>query len=161
MTDVPKITREEAAVLAASCREVHNWLPRLSHLDKLGLLDNGWTTDLGRAALANFEAEREREIRAPLEAQKDGAYRERDALVCALSKVFPAHLCRHPDEHREWEDDWRWIVCIHLPTGQATWHIHDSERQHFDHLEVGENHWDGHSTEEKYQRVAALREVTP
>lgn len=88
--------------------------------------------------------------------QKDGAYRERDALVCALSKVFPAHLCRHPEEDREWEDDWRWIVCVHLPTGQATWHIHDSERPHFDHLTVSQGHWDGHTTEEKYQRLAAL-----
>lgn len=92
-----------------------------------------------------------------LRGQKDAAYTERDQLVCALSKVFPAHLCRHPEEDTEWEDDWRWIVCVHLPTGQATWHIHDSERDWFDHLSVQPNHWDGHTTEMKYQRLSRIR----
>lgn len=100
-----------------------------------------------------------RERIVELEAAKDTAYSERDRLVVALSKVFPSHLCRHPDEDADWEDDWRWIVCVHLPTGQATWHIHDSERSWFAHLSVRDNHWDGHSTEEKYSRLAAL-EVT-
>jgi hypothetical protein len=90
---------------------------------------------------------------AELEAQKDGAYRERDRLVALLSKVFPSCLFRNPDEDTEWDDDWRWIVCIDFPTGQASWHIHDSERPWFDHLEVVENRWDGHSTEEKHRRI--------
>ena len=92
-----------------------------------------------------------------LRAQKDAAYQERDMLVAALSKEFDAHLCRHPDEDADWDNDWRWIVCVHLPTGQATWHIHDSELSMFAHLRRGENHWDGHSTDEKYRRLAALK----
>jgi hypothetical protein len=82
-------------------------------------------------------------------------YRERDQLVAALSKQYESHLSRHEGE---WEDDWRWIVCVHLPTGQATWHIHDSELPLFDHL-IGTaraSHWDGHSTDEKYERLNAL-----
>lgn len=90
------------------------------------------------------------------ERAKNQAYTERDQLVAAISKCFPSHLCRHPDSDIEWEDDWRWIVCIHLPTGQATWHIHESELPWFSHLERKSNHWDGHSTEEKYRRLAAL-----
>ena len=89
-----------------------------------------------------------------LTAQKDTAYAERDLLVCVLSKVWPAHLCRHPDEDVEWEDDWRWIICIHSPKGQLTWHIHDSELPMFSgHLAVLPNHWDGHTTDEKYERL--------
>lgn len=110
------------------------------------------------------EVERLRTLADGAVAAKDCAYEERDRLVAVLSKVFPAHLMRHPDEDLEWEDDWRWIVCVELPTGQATWHFHDSELPWFDHLEPRvENTWDGHTTEEKYRRLEALtpKETTP
>lgn len=87
---------------------------------------------------------------------KDGAYRERDMLVCALSKLFPSYLARHSGADKEWENDWRWIVYIELPTGQVSWHIHDSEREWFNHLQVRENNWDGHNSERKYERLQAL-----
>ena len=93
---------------------------------------------------------------ARLTQAKDGAYRERNMLVCALTKVFPSWLARHPETDTEWENDWRWIIFVQLPTGQASWHIHDSERAMFDHLPVGMNSWDGHTNDEKYQRIAAL-----
>lgn len=86
-------------------------------------------------------------------AELNSVYAERDKLVSALSKLFPSHLTKHEGE---WEDDWRNIVCVHLTTGQATWHIHDSELPWFSHLSQQENHWDGHSTEEKYERVLAI-----
>ncbi len=92
---------------------------------------------------------------AQLRQQKDAAYTERDRLVHALTKVFPSYLCRHDDADKEWDADWRWIVVVDLPTGQASWHIHDSERPWFD-LEILENSWDGHTTEEKYQRLFDL-----
>jgi hypothetical protein len=87
---------------------------------------------------------------------KDLAYAERDMLVSALSKIYPSHLARHPDSDLTWENDWRYIVCVHLPTGQATWHIHDSELPFFAHLPINNNHWDGHSNEEKYIRIMSL-----
>lgn len=95
-----------------------------------------------------------------LEKQKDGAYWERNQLVAALSKIFPSSLERHPDSDTSWEDDWRWIVFVDLPTGQASWHIHDSELDNFKHLlrNCGRT-WDGHTTEEKYQRLCLLRWV--
>lgn len=98
--------------------------------------------------------------RRALQAQRDTAYAERNRLVAALSTLFPASLERHPEEDATWEEDWRWIVFVDLPTGQAGWHIHDSELPLFEHLprEVGRA-WDGHTTEEKYRRVAALRAV--
>lgn len=93
---------------------------------------------------------------AELEKQKNGAYSERNRLVSALSKVFPSSIERHPDDDLEWENDWRWIVFIDLPTGQATWHIHDSEIPLFKHLEIKGRKWDGHTNDEKYARLNAL-----
>lgn len=90
------------------------------------------------------------------DAERDAVYSERNQLVAALSKVFPSYLARHPDDG-EWDEDWRWIVFVKLPTGQASWHIHDSELERFAHLKEAEaTFWDGHSTEEKYRRLEAL-----
>ena len=88
--------------------------------------------------------------------EKDTAYGERDRLVAALSKLFVSHLCQHPAEDTTWEDGWQTIVCVHLPAGQATWHIHDSELSWFGHLSQRPSHWDGHDTEEKYGRLGEL-----
>lgn len=94
-----------------------------------------------------------------LSKQKDGAYAERNKLVALLSKLFPSSLERHPEEDEDWDHDWRWIVFINLSVGQATWHIHDSEVGLFDHLERNTGaKWDGHTTEEKYERV--LKQTT-
>lgn len=85
---------------------------------------------------------------------KDAAYAERNKLVALLSSIYPACLIGHPDDDVQWESDWRNIVVINLPTGQATWHIHDSELPMFDHLKHKiDVKWDGHATEEKYARV--------
>ena len=105
--------------------------------------------------------------RAELEAAKNQGYYERNQLVLALSKLFPAWLERHPIDETPWDDDWRWIVFMEIPvegpagqpaTEQLSWHIHDSERGLFDHLQVREaNSWDGHTTAEKYARLRRLR----
>lgn len=97
------------------------------------------------------------------------AYWERNQLVAALSKVLPAHLYRHDPDDESWDKEWMWIVCIHGPHGQMTWHIHDQELHQFDHLPKYElnipglgkngalcNGWDGHSKAEKYQRLTAM-----
>jgi hypothetical protein len=103
--------------------------------------------------------------RDALKAQKDSAYTERNALVVVLTKLWPSHLARHPDEDTTWDDDWRTIVCVHSPVGQLTWHIKDDEVALFAHLAIMEDqHWDGHTTVEKYVRLASLpdrREPVP
>lgn len=91
-----------------------------------------------------------------LENAKNAAYAERNKLVALLSKLFPSSLGRHEEEDKSWEDDWRWIVYITLPTGQCSWHIHDSDLPMFSHLEKGDVEWDGHTTEEKYQRILSF-----
>lgn len=87
-------------------------------------------------------------------AQKNQAYWERNQLVSYLSKIFPAWIEIHPSEDLEWENDWRNIVFINFPEGLFSWHIHDSEKKYFDHLEFKEgNSWDGSTKEEKYDRL--------
>ena len=86
---------------------------------------------------------------------KDNAYHERDQLVAALSKLYPAWLGYH--EGKDWEDDWRNIVYIRIPSGQVSWHIHDSEKPLFSHLDPGLEKWDGHTTEQKYSRLTKLK----
>lgn len=92
-----------------------------------------------------------------LRAAKDAAYLERNRLVAYLAFCWPASLERHPDNDRDWEDDWRWIVFVALPTGQVSWHIHDSHLGLFDHVPQFQGWvWDGHTTEQKYNRLTAL-----
>lgn len=84
-------------------------------------------------------------------------YHERDQLVAALTKVFPSHLAIDETLPRL-QQDWRYIVCVHLRTGQATWHIHEDELPLFAHIEneTRSQHWDEHDTAEKYRRLNAL-----
>lgn len=88
---------------------------------------------------------------------RKNAYRERDFVVCALSKLLPSWLEQHSESDPDWDDEWRTIVFVQLPTGQASWHLHDSEVAWFRHLEHKDgNSWDGHSTGQKHQRILAM-----
>lgn len=110
--------------------------------------------DWQRAEAQRTEAEQARD---DYKARKDAAYNERNQMVAALSKLWPSHLCKHPESDEAWERDWMTIVCIHSPMGQMTWHLHDSQVSAFAHLTLtDENHWDGHDTPEKYRRLARL-----
>lgn len=86
--------------------------------------------------------------------ERDKAYRERDQLVAVLTKLWPSHLSLDP--HSDDEDEFRYVVCVHTPMGQATWHIHESELPLFEHLYEAPDHWDGHTTDEKYERLAKM-----
>ena len=86
---------------------------------------------------------------------KDGAYTERNRLVAYLCSLFPSSLERHPEDDKEWEDDWRWVVYVDLPHGQASWHLHDSHLPLFDHVKrLQGRKWDGTTTEQKYDQMA-------
>lgn len=90
-------------------------------------------------------------------ATSDEVYAERDMLVAALSKMFYSHLSRHPSADLGWEAEWRNIVCIHGPHGTMTWHIHERELPWFAHLSYHSSClWDGHSTADKYWRLAKI-----
>lgn len=99
------------------------------------------------------------------ESELDRCYYERNALVAALSKLFPARIWTHPEPTAEeaaepsyvpWDPQWKHLVCIDTPQGQVTWHMHDSHMHLFSHLTIAANRWDGHTTVEKYERLAKL-----
>lgn len=52
--------------------------------------------------------------------EKNQAYWERNQLVAALSKIFPAYLAKHDPSDKEWEKDWRTIVYIKIPVENTT-----------------------------------------
>ncbi len=90
---------------------------------------------------------------AELAAGKDAAYEERNRVVALLAAVFPSVRARTAIEN--WSEDWHGCIYITLPTGQASWHYHDSHAHLFAHVPEGAAIWDGHTTPEKYERVAA------
>lgn len=114
-------------------------------------------TELCQAA-ALFPLAVERNELAEMEARKDAAYLERNQVVAALASAFPSGITRTAIPG--WSDDWHGCVYIDLPTGQASWHYHDSHAHLFAHLPLYTKPWDGHTTEQKYERLAALKEHT-
>ena len=89
-----------------------------------------------------------------MEERKDGAYEERNKVVAALAKLFPSGTAK--TEIEGWSEDWHGCVYIDLPTGQVSWHFHDSQAHLFATLPTYSKSWDGHDTEEKYRRLGAL-----
>jgi len=95
---------------------------------------------------------------------KDVAYAERNQCVAMIAKMA-VHLhwpvwfgMHHPLDDSLWDADWRHVVLIQLPTGQISWHIHDSEVPRFDFItRHSGDPWDGHTTDEKYARMRAWR----
>lgn len=119
------------------------------------------------------------------EKKLNSVYWERNQLIIALTKIFPAYLAKHDENDKDWESDWRTIVVVELPQklilkqdeieiaeyymgmhmppsykNQLTWHIHDSEIGYFDHLKYFDGYtWDGHTTEEKYRRLRKIPQL--
>ena len=89
-----------------------------------------------------------------MKARKDAAYLERNQVVAALAKAYPSGLRKTAIEG--WGEDWHGCVMIDLPTGQASWHYHDSQAHLFADLPAYAGEWDGHTTDEKYARLAAM-----
>jgi hypothetical protein len=91
---------------------------------------------------------------------------DRSALLLALAKATRAagydaglQACRPSDFG--WDDGWRTIVFIELPSRygspglpvQTSWLVHDSDLELFSFLPVYSGTWDGHTMQEKYQRI--------
>jgi len=101
---------------------------------------------------AAAEIERLRAENERLREAKDGAYEERNRVVALLASVFPSGVRKTAIPG--WEPEWHDCVYIDLPTGQASWHYHDSQAYLFAHLPPYRGEWDGHTTDVKYERVA-------
>jgi hypothetical protein len=83
----------------------------------------------------------------------DAAYRERNAVVAALIRLFPSGGFL-PSE--DGDGEWR-IYYVDLPAGQVSWHVGRADWDLFEDIGPYRGEWDGHDTDEKYRRVAALR----
>jgi len=90
--------------------------------------------------------------------EKDAAYLERNRMVALLAGIYPSGIAR--TNIPGWLPEWHGCVYIDLPTGQASWHYHDSHAHLFAHLPAYTKAWDGHTTDLKYMRVAALASST-
>lgn len=94
-----------------------------------------------------------------MEKAKNSACTERDKCLVLLALMaqrlgLKVGIGLHIDKPGEtWDNDWRNILFIDLPSGQVSWHIHDSEAHWFYFVGAYGGEWDGHTTEEKYQRV--------
>lgn len=79
----------------------------------------------------------------------DSVYRERAHLVAHLAAGYPSTIGYHDPTEPDWA-----VVIIDLPTGQASWHVSPDDMDLFGHVARSDiNTWDGHSTDEKYQRL--------
>lgn len=87
-------------------------------------------------------------------ADADAPYTERNALVAFLSTAYPSGLKR--TEIEGWDPEWNGCVFIDTPEGQMSWHYHERDAGLFAHLGPYEGEWDGHTTPEKYERLARI-----
>lgn len=87
--------------------------------------------------------------------RKDFAYMERNMLVAHLATLYPSGTKRTNIEG--WNPEWHGCVYIDSPAGQLSWHYHDSQAPFFAALPPYTKEWDGHTTEEKYERLGVLR----
>lgn len=106
-----------------------------------------------RIFVEQYEAAAQQEARAGLVAALDGAYTERNRMVAALIKVGGYPAVTFEDQS---EPGW-WVVYANTPAGQVSWHVGIRDIGLFlDIPSVIDSPWDGHDTDEKYRRVAAL-----
>lgn len=95
-------------------------------------------------------------------AEKNAIYNERNRVVAALAKLtvvlrgspFCGQRTAGMMVDLAAESGWQNVVIIDYPTGQVSWHIPDEELSLFSKLPLYEGDWDGHTTEEKYDRLA-------
>ncbi|SKB96591.1 hypothetical protein SAMN05660750_03294 [Bosea thiooxidans] len=118
---------------------------------------------IAKQAVLDALSAKDREL-AEARATKDGAYAERNQCVALIAKFAWAHGCRvgiAKTAIEGWDEAWHGCVYIDLPTGQVSWHYHDSDAHLFDFLAPYQGEWDGHSTPEKYARVNAAYPIRP
>jgi hypothetical protein len=90
------------------------------------------------------------------EEAKDAAYSERNHVVAALANLFPSGIGRTDIDG--WDEGWHGCVYIDLPSGQISYHYHDSEQHLFEHLPTYKGEWDGHDKETVHLRLTKMKE---
>src|SRR5260221_168478 len=88
--------------------------------------------------------------------QINKVYTERNKLISLVMKLclelgLEAGISRDPG--LPGDDPWGNTVYFEVPSGQCSFHIHDSEMSFFAGLPHYRRAWDGHTTPEKFQRI--------
>lgn len=81
-------------------------------------------------------------------------YRERAALIAFLTKHYPAVYAYNDPAEPAWP-----VIYISTPEGQLSWHISPDDLGLFPFVYNASAEpptWDGHTTEEKYERLGRL-----
>ena len=115
---------------------------------------NLWIANIKRPSLRFSIATAITEAVEDMRQRKDVAYEERNRVVAALARLFPSGITK--TDIPGWDAEWHGCVYIDTPVGQLSWHFHDSQAHLFDGLPSYEGKWDGHTTEEKYERLSNL-----
>ncbi len=87
--------------------------------------------------------------------EKDEAYRQRNHLVAALARLFPSGI--RATSIKGWDPCWNGCCYIDLPTGQISYHYHNSQASLFSNLPAYTKEYDGHDKDIVHSRLAALR----
>ncbi|MFJ3021455.1 hypothetical protein ACIPH4_10955 [Streptomyces tendae] len=109
---------------------------------------------------------RERDLKAVGEAQqkaveeRDDAYRERAQLLAWIATLFRPHAVLAPSLDVDDEDGW-WLLFLTIAGRQMSWHISPRDIDLFQHVQRVDSadlraQWDGHTTEEKYERIRTM-----
>jgi hypothetical protein len=96
-----------------------------------------------------------KETTMELEAQLTATYRERAHLAAFLTVLYPSVIVIDGDPSAP---GWA-LVYVDSPAGQLSWHLSGDDLDLFPHVQrVASNEvtWDGHTTEEKYERIRSL-----
>lgn len=86
----------------------------------------------------------------------DDIYRERARLAAFVASQFPSVLSYSDPDEPEWA-----VLYVDTPEGQLSWHIAPGDMDLFEHVQQvppddKRAKWDGHDTDEKYERLLRL-----
>ncbi|MFG2722693.1 hypothetical protein ACGFW5_31005 [Streptomyces sp. NPDC048416] len=109
-------------------------------------------------ALASDQLDALHERAEQAEAARDAVYRERAHLVAHLAALYPSHIGYTDPSAPDWP-----VLIIEAPGGQLSWHIAPNDVGLFAHVRRTDRicrGWDGHATDEKYERLDRLTSST-
>ncbi|RSN12827.1 hypothetical protein DMB42_11660 [Nonomuraea sp. WAC 01424] len=115
--------------------------------------------DALECALNHKRAESDEPGQVEPESEGPGVYSERARLIAYLAVEYDSVIAYNDPNEPDWP-----VIYIDTPRGQLSWHLSPDDLHLFPHVPVAGRHvpidrapqWDGHTTSEKYGRLAAL-----